>query len=95
MAFARETGKPTHHPCGSCKMGLDDQAVADEELRVRGIEGLRVVDASVMPQITSGNIHAPVIMLAEKAADMIAGQPPLEPSYLPYYEPENWETSAR
>ena len=94
-AFARKTGKPTHHPCGSCKMGVDDMAVVDEELRVHGIEGLRVVDASVMPQITSGNINAPVIMIAEKAADAIAGDGPLEPLYLPYYEPENWETAAR
>jgi choline dehydrogenase-like flavoprotein len=60
-----------HHQCGSCKMGIDDMAVVDPELKVIGVDGLRVVDASVMPTVTSGNIHAAVLAIAEKGADMI------------------------
>ncbi|MCP3977400.1 MAG: choline dehydrogenase [bacterium] len=77
------------HPCGTAKMGVDELAVTDPEtLQVHGLEGLRVVDASVMPYVTNGNIYAPVMMLAEKAADAIRGATPLPPSDVDYYRHE-------
>jgi choline dehydrogenase len=71
LEFARNHGATIFHPSGTCKMGSDDMAVVDERLRVHGVPGLRVVDCSVMPTLISGNTHAPVVMIAEKAADMI------------------------
>lgn len=71
LEFAREHGQTIFHPAGTCKMGSDNMAVVDERLRVRGVSGLRVVDCSIMPELVSGNTHAPVVMIAEKASDLI------------------------
>jgi choline dehydrogenase-like flavoprotein len=74
-AHIRATSITVHHPLGTCRMG----DVVDEELRVKGVDGLRVVDASVMPNLVGGNINAPVMMIAEKASDLIRGKRPLDP----------------
>jgi len=88
--FIRATAKSTHHPCGTCRMGIDANSVVDGEGRVHGIHGLRVIDASIMPRITSGNINAPVLMIAEKIADCVRGLRPLEP-----VEPASAHTAER
>ncbi len=75
-AYIRATGNTAHHPCGTCRMGADAEAVVDASLLVNGVAGLRIADASVMPDIVGGNINATVILIAEKAADMIRGRTP-------------------
>lgn len=75
LAWVRAAAETTYHPVGTCKMGHDALAVVDDQLRVRGIEGLRVADASIMPTITSGNTNAPAIMIGEKAADLLRTAP--------------------
>ncbi|VAW16161.1 Oxidoreductase, GMC family [hydrothermal vent metagenome] len=77
--YACAHAKTDHHPVGTCKMGVDDEAVVDPELKVHGIKNLRVCDASVMPQIPSSNTNAPTTMIGEKGADLILGLEPLEP----------------
>ncbi len=76
LAVVRETGETVFHPTSSCRMGTDERSVVDSHLRVRGLQGLRVIDASIMPAVVSGNTNAAVIAIAEKAADLIALQHP-------------------
>jgi len=95
--FVRAKVESAYHPSCSCKMGdaNDPMAVVDPETRVRGLEAFRVVDSSIMPSITTGNLNAPTIMLAEKAADHILGRGMLPPADAPYYEAPNWQVSQR
>ena len=83
--FVRQHGETAYHPSCSCRMGTDDMAVVDGQGRVHGVDGLRVVDASIMPQIITGNLNATTIMLAEKIADRIRGREPLPRSTASYY----------
>jgi choline dehydrogenase len=86
LDWVARDGETAYHPSCTAKMGTDDMSVVDPAtMRVHGVDGLRVVDASVMPSITNGNIYAPVMMIAEKAADMILGNTPLPPSDVPTY----------
>jgi choline dehydrogenase len=77
--FIRAAAETDYHPSCTCAMGTSDMAVVDEQMKVRGIDNLRVVDASVMPRIVSGNLNAPTQMIAARAADMILGIPQLKP----------------
>lgn len=93
-AYVREMGDSAYHPSCTCKMGdaNDKMTVVDNQTKVLGIEGLRVVDASIMPAMVSGNLNGPTIMLAEKAADIILGNKPLPKSNAPVYRPKTLET---
>ncbi|SDE81111.1 choline dehydrogenase [Rhodospira trueperi] len=96
-AWIRQTVQSAHHPAGTCAMGpeSDPMAVVDTWGRVRGVEGLRVIDASIMPSIVSGDLTAPTIMLAEKIADGIRGRDPEPPETVPVHIAEDWETKQR
>lgn len=93
--WVAETAETALHPSCACKMGTDAMAVVDPEARVHGIEGLRVVDSSIFPTITNGNLNAPTIMVGEKAADLILGRDPLAPTNSPSYQAEGIETRQR
>jgi choline dehydrogenase len=86
LDWVRRDGETALHPSCTCRMGTDDLSVVDPlTLKVHGVDGLRVVDASAMPYVTNGNIYAPVMMLAEKAADLILGRAPLPPEQVVFY----------
>ncbi|WP_313513115.1 GMC family oxidoreductase N-terminal domain-containing protein [Pseudomonas sp.] len=93
--FIRKSVQTSYHPTGTCRMGSDDSAVVDSQLRVNGVAGLRVVDASVFPTPVGGNTNAPTIMVAERAADLILGNRPLHDTHVPAFEaaPATQETS--
>jgi choline dehydrogenase len=86
LDWVRRDGETALHPSCTCKMGVDELSVVDpSSMKARGLEGLRIVDASVMPYVTNGNIYAPVMMVAEKAADLILGNTPLAPDPAQFY----------
>ena len=99
-AYVRQHADTVYHPVGTCRMGPAAQAasggsVVDAQLRVHGMEGLRVVDASIMPIVASGNLNVPTIMMAEKLADAIRGRAPLPPSAAPAWLHPAWQTQQR
>jgi choline dehydrogenase len=86
LAWVAKDAETALHPSCTCRMGVDDMSVVDPmTMRVHGVDGLRVVDASAMRYVTNGNIYAPVMMMAEKAADLITGNTPLAPETVAYY----------
>ncbi|MDX2308357.1 MAG: choline dehydrogenase [Hyphomicrobium sp.] len=94
-AFIRAKAESAYHPSCTCRMGTDEMAVVDGDARVHGVEGLRVVDASIMPDVVSGNLNVPTIMMAEKLADKIRGRTPLPPETVPVWVNPNWKTAQR
>lgn len=96
-AFIRRKVESAYHPCGTCRMGRPDDpgAVVDPQLRVIGMEGLRVADTAIMPVVTTGNLNAPAIMIGEKASDLIRGRDPLPASNAGFYEAPDWQTRQR
>ena len=96
-AWVKANVESAYHPSCTCKLGTDEDpmAVLDDQCRVRGIEALRVVDSSIFPTIPNGNLNAPTIMVAEKAADMILGKEPMKDTDASYWQDEQWQTRQR
>ncbi|MGY8835427.1 MAG: choline dehydrogenase [Enterobacterales bacterium] len=94
-AFVRQAVESAYHPSCSCKMGEDDMAVVNSNTQVHGIEGLRVVDSSIFPTVPNGNLNAPTIMVAEKAADIILGKDPLQKSDVNVAITKDWQETQR
>ncbi len=93
--WLRETCYSSYHPCGTCRMGIGGSAVVDNACRVRGVTGLRIADASIMPSIPSANLNCPTMMIGEKAADHISGKEMAPQSNLPFFVDPDWETAQR
>ena len=93
--FVRAKAESAYHPSCTCRMGMDEMAVVDGSGRVHEVEGLRVVDASIMPDVVSGNLNVPTIMMAEKLADAIRGRPELPQEKVPVWVHPNYETQQR
>ena len=95
--WVKDNVESAYHPSCTCKIGKeeDPMAVLDPDCRVRGLNNLRVVDSSIFPSITNGNLNAPTIMAAEKAADIILGRTPLKPAMVPSWIDPKWESQQR
>ena len=86
LDFIAREGESAYHLSGTCKMGYDEMSVVDSQLKVHGVDNLWVVDASIMPTVTNGNIYSPVLMIGEKAADIILGNTPLASEAIAFYK---------
>ena len=94
-AFVRGAVESAYHPCGTCKMGSDNMSVVDGNCRLIGFDGLTIADSSIIPSIVSGNLNAPTIMIAEKAADLISGKESLQPESTTFFRAKTYESSQR
>ena len=94
-AFVRGAVESAYHPCGTCKMGSDNMSVVDDNCRLIGFDGLTIADSSIIPSIVSGNLNAPTIMIAEKAADLLCGKESLQPESPAIFRAKNYDSSQR